>query len=279
MAEAFGILDPSSRKEGISMSAQDLSFGELGDATRAWTEEPDATFLNTHPVSAPFMARFAALRALVTGATTGDSELAQLTEDLGIVDADHDEAVRFIVGFLAAFAHYDDPEVAAAAKALLMLLIPEGAALVRMSYAEEAGRVEYRESVLTPEVRDQLAAFPLPAGRTLADKLTQLQELATLVGSLLERRRKLEGAGTSPSGMDLLNARRALIALVEQIFRSFRMLGDELDDAARAKVKALEASWERAVRDATQRADRRRANAKAKKGAEKNDPEKDPAAV
>lgn len=256
------------------MSAQDLSFAELGDVTRAWTLEPVFTFLNTHPVSAPFMEEFLELRTLVTSARAEDSALAEITDELGRVDADHDEAVRFIVSFLVSFTHYDDPVVAAVARSILAKLIPEGLALVRMSYADEAGRFEYRESLLTPEMRSEIASFPLPHGRTLIEKVDELQGYASELGTLLERRRRLAAQMDAPTGRDLLNARRALIAMIQQIFRSFAMLHGRLDAEAQTQVRELETSWLTAVREATDRAERRRANRKKKAatGSDENDP-------
>src|SRR5690606_18426068 len=78
----YSRLRPRERR-GFRMSAQDLSFAELGDVTRAWTLEPVFTFLNTHPVSAPFMEEFLELRTLVTSARAEDSALAEITDELG----------------------------------------------------------------------------------------------------------------------------------------------------------------------------------------------------
>jgi hypothetical protein len=240
------------------MSAQDLTFSELLDVTRAWTEDPAAAFLAASPVSAPFMGRFQSLRALIGGASSTDAEVAQLTDQLGLADADHDEIARFIIAFFAAFAYYDDEAIAQLAQRLAAAIIPDGGMLVRMSYADEAGRVAPRAAVLTAEVRAELATFPLPGSRTLADKVDQLQARATELGTLLERRRALVGGAEGPSGEELLDARRALIALIEQLFQSYRMLAAGLDEAARQQVTALEASWTTAVSEATGRASSRR---------------------
>lgn len=253
------------------MSAQDLSFSELLDATRGWSAEPAGPFLAASPVSALFMVPFGRLRAMIAGASSGSSEVAQLTDELGFVDADHDEVVRFIVAYFAAFAHDDEEAVAALAARLSTTVIPAGASLVRFSYADQAGRVAPRAAALTPDVRADLAQFALPPSRTLADKVDQLQALATEMGELLDRRRALVGDGAGPSGMELLNARRELIALIEQVLQNARMLGGELDEAARAQFAALEGSWRTAVSAATARAAARR-RARAAKKPEPTDP-------
>lgn len=240
------------------MSAQDLSFKELLDATRAWREEPGAAFLSTNSVSAAHMPRFNRLHGSIAGAPSGESELARITEWLGEVDGDHDVTARFIIAFLSAFAHDDLPDVSALAARLTATLIPEGYALVIKSYAEEAGSGDDRAGLLTEDVRTELASFPLPASRTLLDKVDALQGYAGQLGSLLQQRRKLENDSTGPTGMDLLNAKRGLIALVEFVLKGFEMAEEELDESARAQVKALKDTWDAAVREATERADRRR---------------------
>lgn len=240
------------------MSAQDLSFSALLDATRAWVEGPVSEFLRESPIASPFMGRFTRLRGTIASAPPESSELGQLTERLGEVDADHDELVRFIVAFLASFAHYGEAEIEALSKSLSTALIPEGASLVSKSYGDEAGRYETRERVATAELRAQLARFPLPGGGTLVDKLDRLQAVTLLLGQLLEQRRALGGA-SGPTPGELLNAKRGVTALVAQIFQSYRMLEDDLDATTRAKVDALEDSWRAAVSEATTRATRRRA--------------------
>ena len=239
------------------MSAQDLSFPELLDATRAWVEGPVSEFLRESPIASPFMGRFDRLRGTIASAPPESSELGQLTERLGETDADHDELVRFLVAFLASFTHYGEAAIEALAKSLSTALIPEGASLVSKSYGDEAGRYETRQAVATAEVRAQLASFPLPEGKTLLQKFERLQAVTLLLGQLLERRRALGGA-SGPTAGELLNAKRGLTALITQIFQSYGLLEDELDATARAKVDALEAAWRRAVGEATARATARR---------------------
>lgn len=257
------------------MSAQDLSFEGLLDVTRAWSEDPAAAFLNTSGVSAAYMPRFNRLRSSIMGAPSGESELARITERLGEVDGDHDVTARFIIAFLSAFAHDDRPEISALAARLLAMLIPEGYSLVVKSYADEAGSGDNRAGLLTEEVRAELASFPLPASRTLTDKVDALQGFAAELGTLIQRRRVLESDSTGPTGMDLLNAKRGLISLVELVLEGFSVVEEELEEPARAQFKALKDSWNAAVREATERADRRRRN----KSNKKTDPDPSPDAA
>jgi hypothetical protein len=239
------------------MSAQDLTFAELLEATLAWVEGPSAELLRTHPVSASFMPVVVKQREILAAAPPDSPELRRVMELLGEADDDHDEFVRFLVQFLRAFRHDDDPKIVAAAAELLRLLFPDGAELVRKSFMEEAGRALAREKLATPEVRATLASFPLPNARTLETKFDTLQKLARQVGDLSAERDRLAG-GVGPSATELLAAKRRLIATVEQVLESFAMLEDTLDGATRTAVDELEDKWSTYVTNATQRAASRR---------------------
>lgn len=242
------------------MSAQSLSFAELLEATRLWVEAgPAAAFLAGSDVARPFLPLLRDQRARLAIAPPETSELARLTQTLGEIDAEHDRAARLLYAQLASYQHDELEPVRATAVRLSRALLPDGAAVVRKSYAEQAGRVEARDAALTPELRRELASFPLTQGRTLETVADRLQSHGRRIGELLQERRALGGEGAELSALAVLSAKRSVIAIVEQVLQSFRMLEDALDDTARAQVRVLSERWQRAVREATERAERRRA--------------------
>ena len=168
--------------------------------------------------------------------------------------------MRLSHALLTAFEMLRDAALAAQAKELRVLLIPEGVALVNKRYSDEAGLAAIRATQLTAEVRSKLAAFTLPSSMTLADVVDQMQAAAARIGTLLSRRREL-GGGDGPTAGDLLDAKRQLIAMLEHVFASFHRLEATLDGTARVYAKSLHDEWLQTVKAASVAADRRRAAA------------------
>lgn len=243
------------------MSAQDLSLAEILTATLAWTGGPPGSFVRSSPISSPFIPHFDRLRARIAEAPPEDSELGRITAQLAQLDSDHDRFVRFAVEQLASYEHHADHDVRSTAQSLKSALLPEGVSLVNRSYDEEAGRGEARAHVLSEAVANALKTFPIApvsARRTLDDVIADLQRTSAQIGSLVQRRRALAADTSAPTATELLASKRQLIAVVEQVFQSFRMLNDSLDGTARNQVQSLTDAWERSVHDATARARRRR---------------------
>jgi hypothetical protein len=196
------------------------------------------------------------------------SELGRVTQALADEDAFHDEAVRFGVGYLENIEdHHDQASERAAAQDLKSLLWPDGTSLVNKSYEEEAGRSAARDRVRTPEVRAKLERYSVPtsAGAISYDRWLDevAQASANRLGAHLARRDAL-AAGAGPSGAQLLNDKRSLVALVSLIFSNFRRLEPGFSETDRTKLKGLRDVWNEAVKRATDRANearRRRAAA------------------
>lgn len=266
------------------MSAQDLTFSELATATKPFVEGPfsdwwraDTTF------GTVFVGEMDRLRGIVVTAPAESSELGRLTELIAEEDVVHDTGIRFGVGYFTAFGEsYHDRAIRELAERMLALLFPDGVALVNKSYAEEAGRADARDLARTPEVRAQLARFPMPATEGPANfdawMDAVLQPSTRRLGALLAQRDSIDLDPAAPSAQELLNAKRALITLVQQIFANYRVVEDTLDENARTKIKAVHDLWNQHVRQASARATARRRAAKSGTGAPPVTPPVTPAA-
>jgi len=247
------------------MSAQDLSFAELLGATAPLGEGGShrALFERSH-LSALYLEELDALRARIAPAPSRSMDEERITAELARIDAEHDRQVRFADGLLAVHAeHHHDVRVQSDASELRALLFPEGTQLVKRSYAEEAGRGEVREAVLTAAVRARLARYAVGTIDGVALSLAtwmgeHLQVTTAHLGELLAARSS--AASTSrPQRSALLGAKRELIALYAELLGTFprdrTLTGDD-----RRALEDVERTWQGAVQGATERASRRRAS-------------------
>jgi len=248
------------------MSAQDLSFGEMITATQlmASADGPVGTWWRASEVGRIFDYDFARDRAIIARAPSDGSEAGRLVMELADEDAEHDREVRFGYGVLETAAeHHWDPLVRTSATELQGLLFPDGIGLTGKSYAEEAGRGASRRAVLTPEVKAKLARFGIVSGEGGPSNLdgwmdSRLQASSDRLSALLAARTEAASSG-APSPMELLESKRRFIALMNQIFATFRVLDGRMDESDKVKIKAIKSAWTDAVREATARADARRA--------------------
>lgn len=246
------------------MAPRDLSFAELLGATAPLGEGGTARALfAASPVGALYLSELDELRALIAPAPSRSTADERITEELATVDANHDGGVRYADGLLALNArHHPDAELRTVAARLRALLFPEGIELVRMSFAEEAGRAESRALAMTPDVRTELNRFMVPTLTgtpvPLSDWLdANLQTSARRLGELLAMRSRL-ASESGPTPAALLTAKRKLTSLYAELLKALRR-DRLLDEHQRSAVTQIENAWSAAVKDATQRAERRRA--------------------
>ena len=243
------------------MSAQDLTFSELHQATVSLVDDgPVGHWFRGTEVGRMFGEDVDRLRAVIAAAPAESSELGQVTADLAVEDAVHDDAIRFGDGVLENYEeNHHEPALRVLAAEARAIVFPDGVSLVNKSYAEEAGRAASRDAVRTPEVRAKLARFAvvMAAGAPIdLDRWMDavLQPSTRRLGALLARRDALSTDPSVPSAATLLNAKREFIALVVLIFSMFRRLDARLDGSGRIKLKAIKDAWQRHVSGATERA-------------------------
>jgi len=247
------------------MSAQDLTFAELGTATATIAGSgPPGDWWRGSNVGRLFGAEFDARRAVIVRAPAESSEAGRIVNALAEEDAVHDREVRFGDGLLELIEeHHWVLSMRVDAAMLRALLFPDGVALVNKTYAEEAGRGAARGAMLTPEVRAKLALIPVldePGGVTNMEQWVDrhLQPSSARLGTLLAQRAAAASDG-SPTPAELLEAKRGFISVVTHVFATFRALDAQLSETDRVQVKAMKATWSDAVRVATERVARRRA--------------------
>lgn len=246
------------------MSAQDMSFAELLTGTGAFAGDgPISSWFRASEVGRIFGPDLFAYREILARAPAESSEAGRLVLALAEEDEVHDENVRFGYGILEVVAesHWDAACRNDAAE-LQALLFPDGLGLTGKSYAEEAGRGAARRAVLTPAVKAKLARFSIvsPAGGPTnldAWMETHLQASSDRLSALLDQRSRTATDG-APSPAELLDTKRRFIALMNQIFSTFRILDGRLTDTDRNKLGAMKERWTDTVRSATERAKRRR---------------------
>lgn len=250
------------------MSAQDLTFAEIITATTMMAGDgPPGRWWRESEVGRIFDPDFRVARDLIARAPSESSEAGRLLLNFAEADADHDEDVRFGHGVLDLTAQYHwDPAMRNEAAELKALFYPDGLLLIGKSYAEEAGRGVSRAAVLTPGNRARLARITIPQGlaptgptgpANLADWMdAEQQRSSARLAELVAARSRLGEGVVSPT--ELLDTKRRFLALMKQIFSTFRILDARLTESDRVKLNALKDIWNDSVRSATERAKRRR---------------------
>lgn len=251
------------------MSAQDLTFAEIVNATTWLTGAgPIGEWFRASDVGRIFSPELSATLLIIARAPAESSEPGRIVAALAEEDAVHRRDLHFLDGMLLTVAeHHYDAALRTDAAMLHALLLPDGVTLANRSYAEEAGRGAARAAVLTPEVRASLARLPVAspdgASANLDAWLTaHLQASAARLQALLDDRTRV-GADSGPSPNEMLDAKRRFIAVLAQVFATFRTLDARLTESDRVKVAAIKAQWSDVVRAATARAVHRRAVAHA----------------
>ena len=247
------------------MAPRDLSISELLSAIEPFAAEgPTRTFFRASRVGLLYGDEFDELRAFIAPSPAQSVEEQRLTTELTQTDSDHDGHVRFGVDLLSAYAEsHAEPRMRDTVAELKGLLFPDGVSLVIRSHADEAGRVAVRAAVMTAEVRAKMRMVPVGAfdGPPITFETwmdTVLQASAARIGSLLEQR-NASARGTGPQPIEVLDRKRRLSSLVQELFGAFKR-DRTLDAAQKALVAAVEKRWDDAVSLATHNAKTRRRN-------------------
>lgn len=134
-----------------------------------------------------------------------------------VLDDEHDDLARGLWAYCWAMVYFARTDAERQVfHRLLALLLPDGLAVVKKSYREEAGQVDLVQRQLGDEDRIQLATMALPDGRTLLDVVTQWLSLGVQLGAL-DRERAGEVADGTPTPADALAARNRWIRTMQAV--------------------------------------------------------------
>lgn len=122
------------------------------------------------------------------------AELLAMTRRITAQDHEHDRMLRMLYYILTGLAEgADDPAEAERYLAARNLLIPDGLAQTRMSYAEEHGAAVAVQLRITPEI-EQLLQQTVVAGRSLLEVYQRWLAAGQLLGELVKERSRVESS-------------------------------------------------------------------------------------
>lgn len=248
------------------MGVQDLSISDLLDATRElWGGSTPGVWFRDHALARPFKDELSELREVLRRASLPGTEGARLIEALEAEDAQHDQYARYARGLLELTAdHHSDPMIRQRAEQLSRVLFPGGTELTALDYEDAVERALARTAAMTPEVRLDLRSIPVPRtsesdpANLEAWMNLRLQASAMRVKMMLEASRRLVPS-EGPTPMELMAAKHRFIVLVQQMLTTIRTV-KSLEPHYRETLDRVREAWSRRVRDATARAEARRAS-------------------
>jgi hypothetical protein len=179
----------------------------------------------------------------------GAVRLKEIQDMQKALDVDHDDFARGLWAYLWAMIYFARTEAERQLfHRLLALLLPDGLAVVKKSYREEAGQVDLVQRQLGDEDRATLASLVLPDGRTLLEVVNQWLSLGTQLGAL-DRERAGDVADGRPTAADALAARNRWIRTLQAVREVAALVA--ADDPA---ITAIMARLDEAERVADRRA-------------------------
>jgi hypothetical protein len=188
------------------MSLRDLSTPTMVTIIAAWLdperERKDIEALKKAAFLLPTLEEMKAelLATQVSPETTTPVEISAVQKEQVEVDGIHDRKSRGIYGALTAFADLvDDPDKAAKYLALRDKMYPQGLAVVKWSYTDEAGEAELVASRLTPQDHALLKQLHYPGGK-LHDAHEARIGAAHQLGDLERKKQTLVQAHESKEG-------------------------------------------------------------------------------
>jgi hypothetical protein len=227
------------------MSLRDLSTPTMVTIIAAWLdperERKDIEALKKAAFLLPTLEE-AKAELLATQASTNTAtpvEITAVQKEQAEIDGTHDRKSRGIHGALTAFAELvDDPDKAAKYLALRDKMFPQGLAVVKWSYTDEAGEAELVESRLTPQDHALLKQLPYPGGK-LNDAHEARIAAGRKLGDLERKKQTLIQAHESKEGKvglaDVAKARNGWIRTV-RAFVGMIDLEKNLSSAIRHKI-------------------------------------------
>lgn len=209
------------------MALNRLSIAEMvkhsGDLVQAGS--PERAAIEAIPEAAALLPQLQrAHEGLIAAQPPNDSEIAEITEELGLLDATHDDLLRAIDGRLASELELAGDEAARdALTRARTVLLPDGLSIVQRSYTEQAGEGALRAARVDPEVKAVLGRLSTYDGRTLDAIYERLQAVAAEIGALVKRRAELGEQGRRVA--DAREARLRWIRTVNALATVLAMLG------------------------------------------------------
>jgi hypothetical protein len=183
-------------------------------------EHPDHQAMVAVPALAPLVPEIAGSHhGLYATYFTGPNavRLKEIQSQQKELDVDHDDFVRGLWAYCWAMIYLARTDAERQVfHRLLALLLPDGLAVVRKSYREEAGQAALVQSQLGDGDRATLASMVLPDGRTLLDVVNQWLSLGTQLGAL-DRERAGDVADGTPTPAEALAARNRWIRTMQAV--------------------------------------------------------------
>lgn len=183
-------------------------------------EHADHQAMMAVPALAPLVPEIdASHRGLYATYFTGPSavRLKEIQVQQKALDIGHDDIARGLWAYCWAmiyFARTDAERLVI--RRLLGALLPDGLAVVKKSYREEAGQTALVGDRLGDDDRATLASMVLPDGRSLLDVVDEWLSLGAQLGAL-DRERAVDIADDAPTPAEALAARNRWIRTVQTV--------------------------------------------------------------
>lgn len=147
----------------------------------------------------------------------GEVRLKEIQVLQKALDVEYDDLARGLFAYCWAMIYFARTDAERQVfHRLLAVLLPDGLAVVKKSYREEAGQVDLVQKHLGEEERATLATLLLRDGRTLLDVVNQWLSLGQQLGAL-DRERAGDVADGMPSAADALAARNRWIRTIQAV--------------------------------------------------------------
>lgn len=247
------------------MALKNLSTETMLALSSSWLDAQRARpTLSANPRTAPYLADLEEAHATLLAANTSPAnqgstpELVALSVEATTVDQLHDRKVRGTYGLLTALAELANERLDAERYLdARNVLFPEGTAINRRTYLDEAGNAETVSQRLAglPAVQEVLKSIPLAGDKNLGHEVAAWLEAGLALGKLETRRAELlherdAAAGASRRG-ELFRARNRWGRVANAMLAAL-----ELDEQT---SDAIDRNFLRPLQEAEAKADRRAA--------------------
>ncbi len=240
------------------MSLRDLSTPTMVTILAAWLDpQRERTHIEALKKASFLLPTLeeAKVELLATQATPNTSttvEISAVQKEQADVDGVHDRKSRGIYGALTAFAELvDDPNKAARYLALRDKMFPQGLAVVKWSYTDEAGEAELVENRLNAQDHALLKQLPYPGGK-LHDAHESRIAAAGKLGQLERKKQVLIQAHESKDGKvalaDVAKARNGWIRTVRAFVGMIDLEKDLASDIRQKILGPLEEAERKAAK-------------------------------
>lgn len=226
------------QEKGEVMALKNLSSAAMISLTAPWVTEgdPERAILLRFPETQGLLGRIEGdQQALLDVQVRPNGRLAEVSDEQGKLDVEHDDLVRGVTGLLTHLALLTtDAKEARSVIDLRDTLFPQGISLITRSYRDEAGEGRLLRARLTPALKKSLKAIGVLQG-TLADTIARYLEIADALGKLEDEKAALVGRSDGPTRATLLGARNRWVRTVNAMIA----LLDIVDISEEDKTKVL----------------------------------------